>query len=159
MNNLSNERLQKIASWREKYGNGHNVVIPAEEAEAIVRELLAYREAQGKPVLWEISNPGEGSYYTPHKPEPGDYRHELIIAEFYAVPQLPAVPDEIAPDDVPGLLDPAGHPDEYACCVGADMWNKCRAAMLSAAPKPGSDNVTDSTAQQFESLSKRSANE
>lgn len=38
---LSRERLEKIASWREKFGAGHNVILPAEEAEAMSRMLLA----------------------------------------------------------------------------------------------------------------------
>lgn len=42
---ITTERLRTIAGWREKYGNGHNVVIPAEEAESIASELLAAREA------------------------------------------------------------------------------------------------------------------
>ena len=38
---LNKERLQTIASWRAKYSAGHNVVLPAEEAEAMARMLLA----------------------------------------------------------------------------------------------------------------------
>jgi len=41
----TNERLKTIASWRAKYSAGHNIVIPAEEAEAIALELMANREA------------------------------------------------------------------------------------------------------------------
>ncbi|MDH8137231.1 hypothetical protein QIG53_27435, partial [Klebsiella pneumoniae] len=26
---------------------------------------------------------------------------------------------------------PTSNPDEYAACIGADMWNACRAAMLN----------------------------
>ncbi|EOC1299302.1 hypothetical protein ACI09I_000889 [Cronobacter dublinensis] len=44
MSELSKERLEKIASWRETYGSAHNVVLPAEEAEVMARELLALRE-------------------------------------------------------------------------------------------------------------------
>ena len=49
---LSKERLVKIASWRETYGSGHNVVIPAEEAEAMARELLK-KDIQSQPVYQE----------------------------------------------------------------------------------------------------------
>lgn len=156
MNNLSNSftdnELRGMITGNNPVSNAY-------------RELLACREATGKAVvIVEESDYLTVAQMTGKEPRRKAvrelYEGALIVgSELYAVPQLPAVPDEIAPDDVPGLLDPAGHPDEYACCVGADMWNKCRAAMLSAAPKPGSDNVTDSTAQQFESLSKRSANE
>lgn len=47
---LTAERLKTIASWRAKYGAGHNVMIPAEEAEALAAECLANRAAQ--PVAW-----------------------------------------------------------------------------------------------------------
>ncbi|GKW29482.1 hypothetical protein AB6D34_18255 [Pectobacterium brasiliense] len=42
-NNTSTERLEKIASWREKYGDNESVVIPADEAASIVSELLSLR--------------------------------------------------------------------------------------------------------------------
>lgn len=31
-NQLNRERLEKIKSWRETYGAGSNVILPAEEA-------------------------------------------------------------------------------------------------------------------------------
>ncbi len=34
---LARERLKKIKSWRETYGAGSNVILPAEEAEALAR--------------------------------------------------------------------------------------------------------------------------
>ncbi|VTP16099.1 hypothetical protein PUATCC27989T_04026 [Phytobacter ursingii] len=36
------ERLEKIASWREMYGAGHNVMLPAEEAESLARFALEH---------------------------------------------------------------------------------------------------------------------
>ncbi|ARS97891.1 DUF550 domain-containing protein [Klebsiella pneumoniae] len=38
---LARERLEKIKSWRETYGAGSNVMLPAEEAEALPRMALA----------------------------------------------------------------------------------------------------------------------
>lgn len=43
---LTTESLKTIAAWRAKYGDGHNVIIPAEEAEEMARELLANRMAK-----------------------------------------------------------------------------------------------------------------
>jgi hypothetical protein len=43
---LNKERLQTIASWRAKYSAGHNVVLPAEEAEMMARALLAVMEQE-----------------------------------------------------------------------------------------------------------------
>lgn len=45
MTKLTTERLETIATWRETYGNGANVMIPAEEAELMARQLLAYEQA------------------------------------------------------------------------------------------------------------------
>lgn len=36
--------------------------------------------------IWEIENPGEGTYYMPHAPAPGDYRAELVRAEYILKP-------------------------------------------------------------------------
>ncbi len=41
---LTRERLLKIQQWRETYGAGHNVILPAEEAEELARIALASLE-------------------------------------------------------------------------------------------------------------------
>ena len=38
---ITRERLEKIKSWRETYGAGSNVILPAEEAEELARIALA----------------------------------------------------------------------------------------------------------------------
>ncbi|EDN2416877.1 DUF550 domain-containing protein [Salmonella enterica] len=60
-------------------------------------------------------------------PEPKDGEPRLHIKEQPA----PVVPPAIEPDYkvIKGIL-PTANPDEYACCIAADMWNACRAAML-----------------------------
>ncbi|EBU1223408.1 DUF550 domain-containing protein [Salmonella enterica] len=62
-------------------------------------------------------------------PEPKDGEPRLHIKEQPA----PVVPPAIEPDYevIKGIL-PTANPDEYACCIAADMWNACRAAMLQA---------------------------
>lgn len=46
----------------------------------------------------------------------------------------PVVPPAIEPDyEVIKSILPTANPDEYACCIAADMWNACRAAMLQGA--------------------------
>lgn len=47
---ITKERLLKIKQWRETYGPGSNVVLPAEEAEELARIALASLEAE--PVAW-----------------------------------------------------------------------------------------------------------
>jgi len=49
-NQLDRERLEKIKSWRETYGAGSNVMLPAEEAEELARMALA--EMDSEPVAW-----------------------------------------------------------------------------------------------------------
>lgn len=70
---------------------------------------------------------------------------ERNIAPLYRHAQpVPVVPDAMEPtiEAIKRIL-PTSNPDEYAACIGADMWNACRAAMLAADPQlPGSDPAT-----------------
>ncbi|HBZ1490651.1 TPA: DUF550 domain-containing protein [Klebsiella pneumoniae] len=61
-------------------------------------------------------------------PEPKDGEPRLHIKAQPA----PVVPDVMEPtiEAIKRIL-PTSNPDEYAACIGADMWNACRAAMLS----------------------------
>ncbi|HDZ1952037.1 TPA: hypothetical protein RRY44_002324 [Klebsiella pneumoniae] len=56
------------------------------------------------------------------------YRHAQPAS---VVPVVPVVPDVMEPtiEAIKRIL-PTSNPDEYAACIGADMWNACRAAML-----------------------------
>ncbi|HIB1450542.1 TPA: DUF550 domain-containing protein, partial [Salmonella enterica subsp. enterica serovar Muenchen] len=57
-------------------------------------------------------------------PEPKDGEPRLHIKEQPA----PIVPPAIEPDyKVIKSILPTANPDEYACCIAADMWNACRA--------------------------------
>ncbi|EMW0295519.1 TPA: hypothetical protein ACRRC6_000457 [Klebsiella pneumoniae] len=47
---ITRERLEKIKSWRETYGAGSNVMLPAEEAEELARMALAAMDS--KPVFF-----------------------------------------------------------------------------------------------------------
>ncbi|RIB59029.1 hypothetical protein D1891_29750 [Escherichia coli] len=51
MTTITKERLLTIKQWRETYGLGSNVVLPAEEAEELARIALASLEAE--PVLYQ----------------------------------------------------------------------------------------------------------
>lgn len=86
-----------VSGWKQR----------AEAAE----EKLAELEKQ-EPELWEIENPGEGTYYSPHNPDENDYRHALIVREWFTRP-VPAINlAELVPDylldalcrlDLPGV--------------------------------------------------------
>lgn len=55
-------------------------------------------------------------------------------ADSYGRSRAPVVPPAIEPDyEVIKAIIPTANPDEYACCIAADMWNACRAAMLQGA--------------------------
>lgn len=43
----------------------------------------------------------------------------------------------IEPDDVDSILDPTANPDEYAKCVGSDMWNAAMAFAVRSIHKSG----------------------
>ena len=55
MTTITKERLLTIKQWRETYGPGSNVVLPAEEAEELARIALASLEAD--PVAYIFKHP------------------------------------------------------------------------------------------------------
>ncbi len=68
-------------------------------------------------------------------------KHDASIEAFKAMlptpadsqgrPRVPVVPPAIEPDyKVIKSILPTANPDEYACCIAADMWNACRDAMF-----------------------------
>lgn len=58
-------------------------------------------------------------------------------ADSYGRSRAPVVPPAIEPDyEVIKAIIPTANPDEYACCIAADMWNACRAAMLQGVEQP-----------------------
>lgn len=61
---LTRERLEKIKSWRETYGAGSNVMLPAEEAEELARIALAAMDSE--PVAF-INGAWTLVYYRPPK--------------------------------------------------------------------------------------------
>lgn len=52
-----------------------------------------------KPVAWEISNPGEGTYFIEHEPQAGDYRRDLIISQLYSQEYVSALLAELEAKD------------------------------------------------------------
>lgn len=60
-NQLTRERLEKNKSWREIYGAGSNVMLPAEEAEELARMALAAIDSE--PVAWGLFDFSNGALY------------------------------------------------------------------------------------------------
>lgn len=119
MKAFTRERLLKIQQWRETYGPGSNVVLPAEEAEELARIALASLTAE--PVAWT----SEETLAEVCCDETG------MIGPQYMVGNIPlylhAQHAPVVPDEMPVHTGPRefGRPQAYV-----DGWNACRAAML-----------------------------
>ena len=131
---IARERLVKIKSWRETYGAGSNVVLPAEEAEELASMALVAMDSE--PVAY-IDKQWTLVYYVPPMSmglKIGDklYRH--------AQP-APVVPEEATPDSIEILASARRRDhavfqwDEDQRNAAADSWNAFRAAMLQELKK------------------------
>ncbi|MGH4720433.1 hypothetical protein ACRFET_02010 [Klebsiella pneumoniae] len=135
---LTRERLEKIKSWRETYGAGSNVMLPAEEAEELARMALAAMDSE--PVAVCIVEDGQmcpdGFGVCDHSLPDGT--HELYAAPQPA-PVVGYVPIGDSPYDIPYSM-PSNLRELIAEEIGIlfsdddaqSVWNVCRrAAMLS----------------------------
>ncbi|EFO2009290.1 hypothetical protein DTI27_27685, partial [Escherichia coli] len=131
MTTITKERLLTIKQWRETYGSGSNVVLPAEEAEELARIALAALEVE--PIGFRCrrnDNLGDWSYVYHREPDDFERKH-LVIEGIYAAPPVPVVPAALPEND-----DEDGHDIDYldpseAYALGRTAgWNACRAAML-----------------------------
>ncbi|EFL9195848.1 TPA: hypothetical protein J1W38_003266 [Escherichia coli] len=90
MTTITKERLLTIKQWRETYGPGSNVVLPAEEAEELARIALASLEA--KPIgafhIAEQQVDGTSDYI-----KDGEWPIDNGTIEVYAAPPAPVVPE------------------------------------------------------------------
>ena len=131
---ITKERLLTIKQWRETYGPGSNVVLPAEEAEELARIALASLEAE--PIGFRCrrnDNLGDWSYVYHREPDDFERKH-LVIEGIYAAPPAPVVPEEATPENVEML---SGYVSTYKLTdserdIAAEIWNACRAAMLQS---------------------------
>ncbi|EMR9879210.1 DUF551 domain-containing protein [Escherichia coli] len=119
MTTITKERLLTIKQWRETYGPGSNVVLPAEEAEELARVALASLEAE--PVAWLHSDNGLG---IPAITRSKNIADRWLSKGWYVQPLYIAKPVPMVPDVRPSLNNGI---------VGFDEgWNACRAAMLQS---------------------------
>ncbi|EFU8390877.1 DUF551 domain-containing protein [Escherichia coli] len=143
MTTITKERLLTIKQWRETYGPGSNVVLPAEEAEELARIALAALEVE--PIGFRCrrnDNLGDWSYVYHREPDDFERKH-LVIEGIYAAPPAPVVPEEATPENVEML---SGYVSTYKLTdserdIAAEIWNACRAAMLQAEPVSNSDEL------------------
>ncbi|MDL7162641.1 DUF551 domain-containing protein [Escherichia coli] len=117
MTTITKERLLTIRQWRETYGPGSNVVLPAEEAEELARIVLASLEAE--PVAWLHSDNDLG---IPAITRSKNIADSWLSKGWYVQPLYIAKPVPVVPDARPSLNNGI---------VGFDEgWNACRATML-----------------------------
>lgn len=125
---ITRERLEKIKSWRETYGAGSNVMLPAEEAEELARMVLSAMDSE--PIgAFHISD-GTVEATTDYCKD-GEWPIQNGILEVYANPV--ALPQAPVADNWPDKLTWSHHDDMTQAEVLA--WNNaidaCRAAMLN----------------------------
>ncbi|EFH9239458.1 DUF551 domain-containing protein [Escherichia coli] len=89
MTTITKERLLTIKQWRETYGPGSNVVLPAEEAEELARIALTSLEAE--PVAYIFKHPA-GKLFWALTDESNKEQADVIPV--YAAPPVPVVPEE-----------------------------------------------------------------
>ncbi|EFB2626663.1 DUF551 domain-containing protein [Escherichia coli] len=140
MTTITRERLLTIRQWRETYGPGSNVVLPAEEAEELARIALASIEAEPVAWKWRLTSLFDGVQIGPWRvclaplsPGKGDGCKTEAIP-LYTAPPVPVVPAALPEND-----DEDGHdidylePSEVYALGRTSGWNACRAAMLHSA--------------------------
>lgn len=97
MTTITKDRLLTIKQWRETYGPGSNVVLPAEEAEELARIALASLEAE--PVAWtdeeelrDVRKYGFGEIF---QCPPDKYADPRRVISLYRELPAPVVPDKL----------------------------------------------------------------
>lgn len=123
---ITKERLLTIKQWRETYGPGSNVVLPAEEAEELARIALASLEEE--PVAYIFKHPA-GKLFWALTDESNKDQSDVIPV--YAAPPVPVVPAALPEnDDEDGQDIDYLEPSEVYALGRTAGWNACRAAML-----------------------------
>lgn len=137
MTTMTKERLLTIKQWRETYGPGSNVVLPAEEAEELARIALASLEAEP---IGEVSEKRLGLVMDGTVDLGGKSTYRIIkgekamkllplVTKFYTAPPVPVVPEEKPMPNPPSMYTV----DAVAAIAEVRGWNACRAAMLHGA--------------------------
>lgn len=137
MTTITKERLLTIKQWRETYGPGSNVVLPAEEAEELARIALASLEAEPVVYMWDSERKDIDA--------PGYYRAEhLVFAESSVkqwggrvVPLYTAPPATVVPEFETWFNSQESGRSICSTQIRRSLqeisWNACRAAMLHGA--------------------------
>ncbi|EOS4564633.1 DUF551 domain-containing protein [Escherichia coli] len=128
---ITKERLLTIKQWRETYGPGSNVVLPAEEAEELARIALASLEAD--PVKRVNSDQMhrvclEANRYLDKYDAMAKEVNKLLGR---IAPPAPVLPHEWRLSNAQAFIERYSPPSVEEAALFA--WNSCRAAMLHGA--------------------------
>ncbi|EBM0611985.1 hypothetical protein DQO83_10790 [Salmonella enterica] len=143
---ITKERLLKIQHWRETYGAGSNVILPAEEAEELARIALASLEA--KPIgafhiadqqvdgttdyikdgEWPIDNGVIDVYAAPPAPVATGATNSPVIPDGYAL--VPVEPTDEMIAAAMNCEDVLFNSDESFCVQYREIY----CAMVDTAP-------------------------
>ncbi|EJL7235723.1 DUF551 domain-containing protein [Escherichia coli] len=157
MTTITKERLLTIKQWRETYGPGSNVVLPAEEAEELARIALAALEAE--PVLYQsCTRPtwNSGVPWTEWKERSREgYENDLRFTDtpdhagwinkcrkLYTTPPVPVIQADVA-QAIENLKQKLVEYNRYNYCADAvkGVEDACRAVSYSQADnQPASGN-------------------
>ncbi|WP_249415185.1 hypothetical protein [Citrobacter sp. RHBSTW-00903] len=124
MNEFTREELEQIADTDH---------VQCGEASVLARMALAAMDSEP---VGEFYEDGPLNWYQISEGDKVPDNRRIPLYR-HAPPASVSVPDVIAPtvEAIKRVL-PTSNPDEYAACIGADMWNACRAAMLQAGNSP-----------------------
>nr|EGN2070007.1 DUF551 domain-containing protein [Escherichia coli] len=157
MTTITKERLLTIKQWRETYGPGSNVVLPAEEAEELARIALAALEAE--PVLYQsCTRPtwNSGVPWTEWKERSREgYENDLRFTDtpdhagwinkcrkLYTTPPVPVIQADVA-QAIENLKQKLVECNRYNYCADAvkGVEDACRAvSYIQADNQPASGN-------------------
>ncbi|HDI6247607.1 TPA: DUF551 domain-containing protein [Escherichia coli] len=139
MTTITKERLLTIKQWRETYGPGSNVVLPAEEAEELARIALASLEAEP---IGEVSEKQLGLVMDGTVDLGGKSTYRIIKGEkamkllplgtkFYTAPPAPVIQADVA-QAIENLKQKLVECNRYNYCADAvkGVEDACHAAML-----------------------------
>ncbi|HHT0484528.1 TPA: hypothetical protein ACTXF0_001506 [Klebsiella pneumoniae] len=131
-NQLNRERLEKIKSWREIYGAGSNVMLPAEEAEALALIALAAMDSEPvalqpelAKVIYHFRDWNEGFPVERFK---ADYVISWMLANYPPAQPAPVVSAELLHTAASAIEDLLTTKDRTGACVWFDLPFRLRTA-------------------------------
>ncbi|EAR1734356.1 hypothetical protein NK029_003705 [Salmonella enterica] len=131
MTTITRERLLKIQQWRETYGTGSNVMLPAEEAEELARIALASLDAEP---VGEVSEKRRGLVMDGTVDLGGKSTYRIIKGEkamkrlplgtkFYIAPPAPVVPEKMNFSTACNFVQINGMAKEDRATLAMRTWN------------------------------------